>query len=87
MICSSFILSVKASEMNSSTEYSTGMTLRFPRATQMHLDKPLEEALSYSELQDVQSQMQLHRDGHVQSCVILQMVAQFCSEDAVTAVH
>ncbi|KAH6934390.1 hypothetical protein HPB50_024031 [Hyalomma asiaticum] len=46
----SVVLQIKASELVRSSQFRTGITLRFPRVAAIRHDKPWQDVLSYSEL-------------------------------------
>ncbi|KAH7957147.1 hypothetical protein HPB52_015665 [Rhipicephalus sanguineus] len=46
----SVVLQIKASELVRSSQFRTGITLRFPRVVAIRHDKPWQDVLSYSEL-------------------------------------
>lgn len=48
--CDSVVLQIKASELVRSSQFRTGITLRFPRVAAIRHDKPWQDVLSYAEL-------------------------------------
>lgn len=50
----SVVLQVKASELVRSANFHTGVTLRFPRVAAVRYDKPWHDAMSLSELRDLE---------------------------------